>query len=105
MVGINLRKLTSDRNNRREGIEVRYMETVIPRWRENLKCMNEKRCKEKGIKSIRYDYAKYTIARAMLRTRVRFFARKRGFCDRGNALSSRWFFPTRSTFWSSFTPR
>lgn len=22
-----------------------------------------------------------------------FFARKRGFCDRGNALSSRWFFP------------
>lgn len=33
------------------------------------------------------------IARAMLRTRIRFFARKRGFCDRGNALSSRWFFP------------
>lgn len=33
------------------------------------------------------------IARAMLRTRIRFFARERGFCDRGNALSSRWFFP------------
>lgn len=30
---------------------------------------------------------------------------KRGFCDRGNALSSRWFSPTRSTFWSSFEPR